>query len=282
MCIDNRLGSSMAASTKSNQTPPWGKRPDISLASLSSTEMLNLCKPLEVFGHIASHDGREPVRIINSYVQIFNMKINELLACPTAERGADVLHFIREIKEYGDAMKESVMRLNSLFEHIIGGLPDSNGRRFVVSPYQLFDHIAKERQKPSIEISVSEASSKNIWIIFQAGLFWFAVSELVRNSAFAAGCSKVFISWDISDRHFIFNIEDDGCGIIDHFDGVFLAKNIVAKKDKKGGLSIASDIVSGSGGLMLMKRSERLGGTHVIITLPIIGYFLNEKFYDLR
>lgn len=231
----------------------------------SSKERLKLqANDMEDYAHIVSHDLKEPVRMVNSFLGMFIKKYEDQLD----EKG----------RKYIDFAQEGATRMNKLIEELLNF---SKNARVTGSFVPVDLNHTLEQVLKDIDYQVKE---KNAEILVQKGLPTIEGIEsaliqlffnLINNSLKFTPNErnpKINISGEETDTSFVLKIKDNGIGIPDNeLDHIFtIFRRGQTKEEFSGtgiGLAIVKKIITVHNAGIEVK-SEVNRGSEFIIYFP--------------
>lgn len=231
----------------------------------SSKERLKLqANDMEDYAHIVSHDLKEPVRMVNSFLSLFIKKYEDQLD----EKGS----------KYIDFAQEGATRMNKLIEELLNF---SKNARVTGSFVPVDLNHTLEQVLKDIDYQVKE---KNAEILVQKGLPTIEGIEsaliqlffnLINNSLKFTPNErnpKINISGEETDTSFVLKIKDNGIGIPDNeLDHIFtIFRRGQTKEEFSGtgiGLAIVKKIITVHNAGIEVK-SEVNRGSEFIIYFP--------------
>jgi K+-sensing histidine kinase KdpD len=146
---------------------------------------------------------------------------------------------------------------------------------FISAPYRIVKTIKELRTYP--EIMISDESPESLELLFPGNILFGILSELVENAGKPVQDDrKVLIQWQTNGGKFQCEVHDNGLGIIpaigDRFVPLDLLPAEVFTKKEGSGLGIIDRIITRAKGLFLVSNSKVLGGSLVLIELPVIAF----------
>lgn len=231
----------------------------------SSKERLKLqANDMEDYAHIVSHDLKEPVRMVNSFLSLFIKKYEDQLD----EKGS----------KYIDFAQEGATRMNKLIDELLNF---SKNARVTGSFVPVDLNHTLEQVLKDIDYQVKE---KNAEILVQKGLPTIEGIEsaliqlffnLINNSLKFTPNErnpKINISGEETDTSFVLKIKDNGIGIPDNeLDHIFtIFRRGQTKEEFSGtgiGLAIVKKIITVHNAGIEVK-SEVNRGSEFIIYFP--------------
>lgn len=214
--------------------------------NISFDELKRSNEELEQFTWVASHDLKEPLRMISIYSQKIQGEYGDILS----ESGKESLQF----------MSQGVQRMyeviNSLLEYSVLKRDDLNFQS--VSPHKAIQDAEKRLQdliwQSKAHITVNHLPQKicAAYILIVEVFF-----QLIKNAIIFCECDIPEIeisSWQKNDRH-IFSVKDNGIGIEKEYsERIFMIFQRLHPKDNYPGAGL---------GLTLCKKIIRLHGGEI-------------------
>ncbi len=217
---------------------------------------------LEHFAHVASHDLREPLRMITSFLQLLERRYSDKLdqdakefigfAVDGAKRLDDM---IIDLLEYSKVTRKEIELNNVDSENVLK-------ETLVNLKVQIDENNAVITYDPLIIVKGDE---KLLIQLFQ-NLIGNAIKYRSKNNP------QIHISTIKEDNHYKFSIKDNGIGIdTEHLDRIFtIFQRLHTKEKYEGtgiGLAIAQKIVYQHGG-QIWAESELGKGSTFYFTIP--------------
>lgn len=215
---------------------------------------------LQRFAHVASHDLREPVRMVSSYIQLLEKSMEGKMTDTDREYinfvkdGAHRMDgLIRDLLEYSKVTKEinySPVDLNSVIEKV----------------KQNIQELVKER---NAKIICADLPVVNADETLMTQLFQNLISNGIKYNT--SNQPSVAISCINSNSHFRFKVSDNGIGIPEQFRSkVFeIFQRLHSRHEYSGsgiGLSICKRIIEHFGGEINVEENTS-GGSDFIFTI---------------
>lgn len=219
---------------------------------------------LRQFTHVASHDLKEPLRMITNYSQLLEKSLNGKITDEQKEYIA-YLHQggSRMMKVLKDLIMLSKISLNPQQEQV-----DVNNLMNAIL-FDLRDVIAKRGVQITFTgMPILTADSEHLLQLFE---------NLVSNAIYHNHRSTpvVHVSYSFQDNAHRFEIDDNGNGIAPEYrEKVFVIfQRLHNREDYEGngiGLAICKKVVESMKGKIRVEESP-LGGAKFIFTLPVNG-----------
>ncbi len=228
-------------------------------------ELLRSNEELERFAYIASHDLKEPLRMVGSYVQIIKYKYDKLLD----DEGREFIGFAVDGVKRMNSLIEDLLQISRLAsdEHFLDIKPVSS--ELLVRLIQRNLSIACEERNATIEFDDLPTVTYNklhLQMVLQ-NLIENAVkfSDPERPNSIRVSCRENPAQW-------LFKVEDSGIGIKEEYkDKIFtIFQRLHTRQDYEGngiGLAICKKIIEKYGGKIGFK-SEPGVGTTFFFTIP--------------
>jgi PAS domain S-box-containing protein len=227
-----------------------------------NTQLTESNRELEQFAYVASHDLQEPLRMVNSFLQLLDKKYKDQLD-DTARK---YIHFAVDGSERMKVLINDLLKFSR-----VGTAPDNavkvDCNEVVKNLIQVYDEKISET---GTEINISglpviKANKTQVEQLFQ---------NLIGNAIKYCGkeAPQIVIGCDEEDKMWKFYIRDNGIGIEPRFfDKVFVIfQRLHGKNEYSGtgiGLAICKKIVERHGGKIWIE-SEPGKGTTFYFTFP--------------
>lgn len=219
---------------------------------------------LEQFTYATSHDLQEPLRMINSYIQLLNKRYGDKL-------DEDALTFLGFATEGAERMQELINDLLSLSK------VSSSENRFTQVDISKTVDRALQNLRMSIEesnaqIIVEDLPELSVDASQIAQLFQNLIGNAIKYRRKDA-TPKIAISAKKRENSYIFSVSDNGIGIPkEHFERVFtIFQRLHTRTEYAGngiGLSICSKIIDKHDGKIWVESISGKGSTFYF-SLPI-------------
>ena len=218
---------------------------------------------LEHFAYVASHDLREPLRMITSFLQLLERRYDDKL-------DEDAHEFI------GFAV-DGAKRLNNMINDLLEySQVTRKDREFTtVNSEQILDETLINLKVPIDENHAIISHDTLPTIVGDKEMLVELFQNLISNSIkyHADAPPEIHISVKEENNHYKFSIEDNGIGMApDHLERIFtIFQRLHGKDEYEGtgiGLSIAQKIVHEHGG-QIWVESELGNGSTFHFTIPI-------------
>ncbi|MFM2306770.1 MAG: hypothetical protein RLZZ367_1439 [Bacteroidota bacterium] len=216
---------------------------------------------LNQFAHVASHDLKEPLRMITNYSQL----LNKALANTENTNQKDYLFYINEGAKRMMNVIQSLLELSKI---------NSTDNKQLVPMQEVLDDV-KLSLKLNIDERNAEIESAALPKVFADRLHMGQLLQnLLTNAIKYNQSDKPVISINCSetDNYYSFAIDDNGIGIAPQYrEKVFIIfQRLHHRNEYEGiglGLSICKKIVDSMGGRIWIEDSH-LGGTKFCFTIP--------------
>lgn len=226
-------------------------------------KLVNSNKELEQFAYIISHDLKEPLRMVSSYVQLLQKKYQDKLDA----NANDYIHFVVDgAKRMNDLIEglldySRVLTKEMMFENV--------EIKYVVEEVLLNLKIKIEERKAIVKVKSDlpkvKANKINISRVFQ---------NLIDNAIkFCRATPLVEINFEKKDNFYIFCIKDNGIGIDKKYkERIFdIFQRLNPRKEYDGigiGLSICNKIIEKHNGKIWVESEGEGKGSAFYFTLP--------------
>jgi len=215
---------------------------------------------LELFASVASHDLKEPLRMINVYAKMLNKNLQHSLS----DRDQEFLQYISEGGQRMQTMLEDLLAYGKLGREESGKEPVDLNRTLILVENNL--KLRFKEAKGSLlydDLPVLRGRSTHFIQLFQ---------NLIANSLKFSreGIAPVIeIATERSTDEFVIRLSDNGVGIesenIDKIFGVFQRLSNTSQLDGSGiGLATVSRIMEGLGGSIKVDSEFGIGTTFVL------------------
>lgn len=134
---------------------------------------------------------------------------------------------------------------------------------------------------PDAKAHLEPADPAALRLLYPRVSLFGVIHELVANSVkHAATQPEVSISWALKGQRFCLSIEDNGPGISPSLSSSNLDLESVRRRTdhQRTGLDAVHCIIAASRGLLLFRRSERMGGTQALVEFPVIGAWRGDRY----
>ena len=231
--------------------------------SLLSDELSNCKQALEEFAYAVSHDLREPLRMVASYLQLIDMENGE--------------KFDEQSKEFMKTASDGARRMNTMLDGLLQySRVSTQGGKFVASNCKQLVSEAIENLAVKIDESKAQITIENLpeEIIVDEGQIIEVFYNLIDNAINYAKpevAPQIEISCTDAGLQWCFCVSDSGIGIeADFFERIFKVFQKLGDKNSGGcgmGLAISKRIIERHSGRMWVEAA--IGqGTAVFFTLP--------------
>lgn len=203
-----------------------------------------------------SHEIRNPVTLINTYLQLLGEKYPEITVCDYWTHIISNMDYLKdllnEISQFNNSssVQKTLVNVYGFLQTLTGELmPILKGNNI-----QLL--LKKESALPPLEIDITK--------------FRQVMLNLIRNSAEAIGSDgQITIRTFFEDLSIIVEVSDNGSGIPEAFIPTLFEPFVTHKQDGTGlGLAIVKNIIEAHEGTIWVQSTEG-SGTTFSIKLPI-------------
>jgi signal transduction histidine kinase len=216
---------------------------------------------LKQFAHAASHDLREPVRMIVSYAELLEMSLKGQLT--------------KEQHELFAYLKEGGKRINEMIAGILSFSKVNNHSE--LTNINLNEILQSVRNNLKIAINAKDGivEAQTLPIVLSNSVLMIQLFQNLLSNAIKYNVSeqpRVRISYSQEDKYYRFCISDNGIGIEEKYrETVFdIFTRLQNRQNHSGsgiGLAICKKIIDRLGGNIYNQPNE-LGGTDFIFTIP--------------
>jgi len=218
---------------------------------------------LEQFAYVASHDLREPLRMISSYIQLFENKYKDMLD----KNGLDFIHYIV------DGSKRMHELINALLEYSRVGKREKELK--TVDCNEILETV-----KGNLEIIIEENDARieynNLPQVKGDHMQLVRLFQnLITNAIKFKDQDPPFITINAQERSkdWLFSVSDNGIGIDEeHFKKVFLIfQRLHIRNQYAGtgiGLAVCKKIIERHGGTIWVESEEQSKGSTFLFTIP--------------
>lgn len=216
---------------------------------------------LNQFAHVASHDMKEPLRMITNYTQLLEKSINGTLK--------------PEQKEFLSYIESGAKRMNNVIQSLLQlSKINSVNSKTVVNVNDVLDEV-KKLLKPELERRNVTITADNLKLLMAdetklVQLFQNLISNAVKYNK--SEMPRIEVRGYDTETHHCFEVADNGIGIPKEYrDKVFIIfQRLHTREEFEGsgiGLSICKKIIDGLNGRIWVEDSH-LGGSRFCFTIP--------------
>ena len=218
---------------------------------------------LEHFAHVASHDLREPLRMITSFLQLLERKYDDKLD--------------KDAHEFIGFAVDGAKRLNNMINDLLEySQVTSKDREFKqIESEQILEETLINLKVPIDENNAIISHDPLPTIVGDKEILVELFQNLISNSIKYHGedTPKIHVSATEKNNYHCFSIKDNGIGMSnDHLERIFtIFQRLHGKDEYEGtgiGLSIAQKIVHEHGG-QIWVESQQGNGSTFYFTIPI-------------
>lgn len=219
---------------------------------------------LEQFTYATSHDLQEPLRMINSYIQLLNKRYGDKL-------DEDAQTFLGFATEGAERMQELINDLLSLSK-----VSSSENRFMQVDIGKTVDralqNLRMSTEESNAQITVNELPELNVDATQISQLFQNLIGNAIKYRH-KDTAPQITISAKKHKNSYVFSVADNGIGIPkEHFERVFtIFQRLHTRTEYPGngiGLSICSKIIDKHGGKIWVESITGKGSTFYF-SLPV-------------
>lgn len=216
---------------------------------------------LQRFAHVASHDLREPVRMITSYIGLLQRNLAGKLS-PTEE---EFILYINEGAHRMDGLIHDLLEYSKIGRELVLEDVDVNDVLHIVGM-----NLAPYLEERNAEVITTHMSTVKAEKTRMVQLFQNLINNAIKYNH--SPTPRVYISCTKATGKCVFRVADNGIGIKPQFhEKVFeLFQRLHLRKEFSGsgiGLTICKKIVEQLGGAIWIENPEE-GGTTVCFTIP--------------
>ena len=226
--------------------------------AFKNKQLKNSNEDLENFAYVASHDLKEPLRMINSYTALLKRKYNDMFD----ENGKEFMYFVT------DAAKRMNVLLDDLLNYSRVGKTGTMDNMINVNDVLLIveSNLSKRLEE---EKGVIQVNSQSIPTILSNHTQLVQLFQNIISNALKFRGERdpiVTIDCQLKDGQHVFSIQDNGIGIAEeHQSRVFeMFKRLHTREEYEGtgiGLSTCKKIVQKHGGDIWLESTLNEGTT---------------------
>jgi PAS domain S-box-containing protein len=226
-----------------------------------SEELLRSNKELENFAYIASHDLKEPLRMVSSFTGLLSKQYKDKLD----ERAQEYIFYAK------DGARRMYDLLDGLLEY---SRIHTKGKEFTAVDLNLvMDSVVK-----NLSLIIQERNAvirfENLPVVFaDESQMILLFQNLISNGIkFTTETPEILVSSISENQHYVFSVKDNGMGIdSQYFDKVFLIfQRLMPRAQYEGtgiGLAICKRIIERHEGKIWIESKPGYGSTF-IFTIP--------------
>lgn len=225
---------------------------------------------LRQFAHVASHDLREPLRMVTSYVSLLKRSLKEKLNSDEIEfmdfvtHGTQTMHNLISdlltLSEINFVRPKEIVDANSVMNTVKSNLSTQINEKNVIINYPVL---------PSINADETQMIQ----------LFQNLVSNAIKYNTNAQ--PVVNMNYTLTGKNYQFTISDNGIGIAEEFrEKIFMIfQRLHSRNEYSGtgiGLAICKKIVEQAGGKIWVEQNAD-GGSNFNFTIPVNSKVLKKE-----
>ncbi len=228
-------------------------------------EMMNI--DLEQFAYSTSHDLKEPLRVIGSFIGLIERRYSDKLD----SEGLEYMKFIKDGAERMNSLISGILTYSKI-DKVEEKFSKNNFRALAEDTiYELADPIMEANAKITINLPTDKILSQPNWIKL---LFHNLIMNGIKFND--STVPEIKIDFEEQESAWLFNVSDNGIGIEDQYkDLIFKPFKRLNSRDKfEGngiGLSIANKIVFLHGGEIYFENNLDCGTTFYFTILKNIA-----------
>ncbi|MEM9921910.1 MAG: ATP-binding protein, partial [Bacteroidota bacterium] len=215
---------------------------------------------------MCSHDLKEPLRTIKSYIGLLDGKYKNQLD----EAGQECLHFIQDGANRMTEMIEDIQALSSMGGHSISKRPTDMEK--------LMEEVLRSLQAKITSTNAIITRESLPMIAVDARQFRHLLQNLIENAIKYAGdkTPQLHLAWEKKDGQWVFRLSDNGIGIPPAFQEtifeMFHRLHGIGEISGSGiGLSICKKIIENHQGRIWVESEGVDQGSTFVFTLPIVN-----------
>lgn len=229
------------------------------LLNIKNRELARTNKELEQFAYVASHDLKEPLRMIASYTGLLKRRYSHL--------------FDNDAHEYMGFVAEGVSRMDNLLKDLmIYACIDEGDQHFEVSDVEQIVHSSLNLLRPTIEETGAQIEVS--WLPRIRGnasqlsqLFLNLISNALKYKS--SESPKIRIESTETEKEVVFSVADNGIGIEDAYkEKIFsIFQRLHQREQYEGtgiGLAICKKITENHGGRIWVESQPGIGSTFFV------------------
>jgi K+-sensing histidine kinase KdpD len=259
---------------------------NISDLEITVDQLVKLCAIGTALNSVIAHDLGRSLLMIQDSAEILLEMVGNVIKKTTDHSEMQIIQEeLKELKEYSEMLSTSGARAHKILRALRSFRRGGSAQIFISKPYTIIHDL--QSFYPEINIRVKKNSWKSLEIIYPENILTGIIRELVHNAIKHSkndSCS-LLVNWKMQGSRFQFEVHDNGRGIAINLGKSYLPLSEIVQlpevQQEERGLGIIHSIIIDSGGNLLFKRSDLLGGTQVFFEFPIVAYYKKGQIHDL-
>lgn len=193
---------------------------------------------------------------------------------------------LEELLKYNKSIEEEAYVLNAFTNSIFATTGDMHNS-LVSVPQIIINEIT-----PNIlefETTIGIDAWQTLEFIYPENVLIVIIKECFNNSRKHNNNKnqETIVSWKMRENNFLFEIHDNGDGVIPDLTNEtlpfsYIFDKLLEKGIRVSGLKIINKIIRNSEGNLFFSRSQILGGTKLSFQLPTIAYYYNGEIHEIN